>query len=94
MRKIWRGRNACDILEEMRKMDKTKNYSAMIGCVEELQIVCQRMEDALSTQKDFRELDEKRIEANKIIKKYRKEMNKHSPNFDKLEELLEELRCV
>jgi len=40
-------RTACDVLEQMRKMDQTKNYSGLLAAIEELQEYYNLMEAGL-----------------------------------------------
>ena len=46
-------RTWCDILEEMRNLYKTRNFSSFLGLIEELQIHGNRMEAALYDKKDL-----------------------------------------
>lgn len=41
------NRYICEVLEEMRKADETKNYSYLLGLIEEAQSLANRMEAAL-----------------------------------------------
>lgn len=41
------SRYACAILEDMRKMQESSNYSGLKASIEELQTYCTRMEDGL-----------------------------------------------
>ena len=56
----------CDVLEEMRIADKTKNYSYMNGLIEETQTMANRMEDALYNHKDYNQLHDQVKELKKI----------------------------
>jgi len=55
----WFGRNRllCDVLDDMRLCDKSRNYSALKGLIEEAQIYGNRMEQALQSQKDILKLE-------------------------------------
>lgn len=55
---FWFERTACDVLEEMRKMDKAKNYASLYGLIEELQSMCNRMEAHLEASKAYGDLCE------------------------------------
>lgn len=92
MRKIHSPRYACMLLDQLRSMHKTHNYSSMLPVVEELQVMYSNMEDALSIQKDFVRLDKDRKRLNKLIKKYEKEIGEKKPDMDKISEILEEMR--
>ena len=54
--KMYISRTVCDVLHEIRKCDETKNYSYLLGLVEEIQTMANRMEAKLSTIKDYEEL--------------------------------------
>ena len=77
---MWRRENMywgvnrtwCEVLEEMRKADKTRNYSYLQGLIEELQTYGNRMESGLSDMKDLREGQEKRNELKKEIRELEK----------------------
>jgi len=45
-------RYLCDVLEEMRKLHKTRNYAPLLGMIEEIQTLANRMEAALGEKKD------------------------------------------
>lgn len=94
MYKIWRNRNACDVLKEMRAMNETRNYSGLASAIEELQVIYQRMEDALSFQKDRREIEEARQAANKLVVEYNKEVKKKKPDMVKVKKILDDLKGV
>ena len=54
------SRTACEVLEEIRKLDETKNYSYLLGLIEELQSMCNRMEAGLSRKRNkINDLNEK-----------------------------------
>ena len=50
------NRTLCDVLEEMRKCDKTRNYAPMSALIEEVQIMGNRMEAKLADRKDYYKL--------------------------------------
>jgi len=50
------NRTVCDVLEEMRKCHKTRNYSYMPGLVEEVQSLTNRMEASLWDKGDYTRL--------------------------------------
>lgn len=71
------NRTLCDVLDEMRKCDKTKNYAPMLSLIEEAQVFGNRMESALSDVKDIKELYKKRKKLKEEVKKLeeQKEVN-------------------
>ena len=78
-------RYLCDVLEDMRKADKTKNYSYTAGLIEEAQILATAMEEAL-------ELKQSRLELTKKMKKYRRIAKKLNKYIEELDELNEEFK--
>jgi len=50
------NRTLCNVLEDMRNADKTKNYSYLVGLIEELQVLANRMEAALGDKRDYNEI--------------------------------------
>lgn len=46
-------RYLCDVLDEMRKCYKTRNFSHLCGLIEESQTLANRMEAALGERKDY-----------------------------------------
>lgn len=64
----WPNRTVCDVLAEMRKCYETRNFSYLLGLIEELQSLGNRMESALSDKNDVREWTEKRYDLKKEIK--------------------------
>lgn len=62
------NRYLCDTLEDMRKCWETRNFSPMIGLIEEAQILASRMESALGDNKDLMKLNE---ECSKMRKKFK-----------------------
>lgn len=61
-------RTLCDILEEMRKCYKTRNFSYIMGLIEEGQSAGQRMEAALWDQHGVTGLREERKKLKQEIK--------------------------
>lgn len=47
------NRYLCTVLEEMRTCHKTRNFSYLIGLIEEAQVLAERMESALSDKKEL-----------------------------------------
>lgn len=51
-------RIACDVIEEMRICFKTLNFAALSGLIEEIQVICNRMEAALERKKEINRAEE------------------------------------
>jgi len=43
------NRTMCEVLDEMRKCNELRNYSALLGLIEEVQIMGNRMESPLGS---------------------------------------------
>lgn len=73
----WYGNNRhlCDALDDMRKCTESLNFSAIKGLIEEVQIMGNRMEAALSNQKDLNNISKDLSEARKAYRKLQKEYN-------------------
>ena len=67
-------RYICDVLYEMRACTKTLNFSYLIGMIEELQTLANRMEERLYEMKDFEYLHEEIRALKKKKKKLEKEV--------------------
>ena len=70
---LYPSRTICAILENMRSMHKTHNYSQLAACIEELQYAADRMEAALSDVGDIRRIQEKLLELKTEYRKLKKE---------------------
>lgn len=82
----WFGHNRtlCDVLSDMRKLDKTKNYAALCGLIEEAQMMGNRMEAALADQKDLQNLSKKQSAGRKSFKKLEEEFKELSEKVSEL----------
>ena len=69
-------RYVCDVLDEMRKCHKTRNYGSLPGFIEEVQTLVNRMEAALGEQKDYQRWHDKVKEEKAEYKKLLDETNK------------------
>ena len=78
------NRTVCGALDDMRKLNETRNYSGLLGLIEEVQIMANRMETGLYDKND--------IEAgHKEKNKLKKEIKKLENEIEKLEEKKEKL---
>lgn len=78
MRFAYLNRTLCDVLDEMRKADETKNYSYLTGLIEEAQSMGNRMEDKLETIRDHERLKKK-------LKDKLKKLNEIESKIEELE---------
>lgn len=76
------NRTICDVLEAVRNCHKTRNYSYLMGLVEEAQNMANRMEAALWDQDDLESAkkETKLLKAQiKKLKDKKKELEKDMP---------------
>ena len=57
---MYPNRVMCDVLEEMRNCFKTYNFSPILGLIEEVQSMANRMESGLSDVHDITELHDRK----------------------------------
>ena len=67
------NRYLCDVLDEMRTCFKTRNFSFLLGLIEEAQTLGERMEAALGDKKDYNHWYKKKKEEQVEFNKLRKE---------------------
>ena len=68
------NRMMCDVLEEMRVCVKTVNFSYLLGLIEELQTLGNRMEAKLFDIKDFERLHDDIKDLKKKKKKLKEDV--------------------
>lgn len=76
---FYPNRTVCSVLDEMRAMHKTHNYAGLLGLIEEVQTMVNRMEAALHDKGDIRD-------AHKHIKELKKEIKELETKKEKLNE--------
>lgn len=78
---MYLNRTMCDVLEEMRKCNKTRNYAQLLGLVEEAQSMANRMEARLMDIKDIDRLEKRWLKckekdkALKLLTEYKEGRN-------------------
>ena len=70
------NRYLCDVLEEMRKCFKTRNFSHLLGLIEESQTLANRMEASLGCRRDYNSWHDKAKEEKKELRRLLNETNK------------------
>ena len=72
---MYLNRTICDVFSEMRSCNETKNYSYLLGLIEEAQSMANKMESKIDLINDFealkdkyKELEEQKNELKKEIK--------------------------
>ena len=55
---MYLNRTICTVFEEMRSCNETKNYSYLLGLIEEAQSMANKMESKIDSIKQFEELKE------------------------------------
>jgi hypothetical protein len=66
-------RTMCDIIEDMRTMHKTRNFSYLMGLLEELQYRANRIENAFDIKDQVERYEKLRIKYKKEIAELKKE---------------------
>lgn len=79
---LYLNRTLCDILDEMRKLDATKNYAPLLGLIEEAQSAGNRMEAKLNDIKDLAEIRQKAKELEKKVEKKKLELKQLTGGTD------------
>ncbi len=77
------NRTVCDILDDMRKAYEVRNFSYLLGLIEELQHYANRMEAGLQDKKDLVDLAKERSELKKKVFELREEAAKQRLLKDK-----------
>lgn len=68
------NRYVCSVLDDMRKLDETRNYSLLGSLIEEIQVMVNRMEAALEDQRDIKAMNEHRSKLKAEIRRLEKRM--------------------
>lgn len=79
------NRTICSVLESMRKSYETRNFSGLLGLIEEAQDLANRMESALEDQRDIKDLRDKRSELKKEYRELKDQVKKLKIEKAKLE---------
>jgi len=66
---VYVNRTICEVLDEMRKCNETRNYAYLLALIEEIQYMANRMEAGLQDIKDIRYLEAKKSELKQELKK-------------------------
>ena len=56
---MYLNRTICTVFEEMRICNETKNYSYLLGLIEEAQSMANKMESKIDSIKNFEDLKDK-----------------------------------
>lgn len=62
------NRSLCSVLEAMRDCHKTRNFSYLLGLIEEAQYLASRMEAGLGDKRDVKYWADRKIEMKKEIR--------------------------
>lgn len=81
---FWYKRTLCDVLEEMRILNKKRNYSYLDSLIEEAQMMGNRMESGLDGVKNLATLEEKVRALKKEKKALEKELESLKERKNKL----------
>ena len=73
---MYLNRTMCEVLHEMRECTKTRNYSYLLGLIEEAQSMANRMEAKLGQVKDIEKVDKRWTELKDKMAELRAEEKK------------------
>jgi hypothetical protein len=76
------NRHACDVLQVLRTMHETHNYSGLMAAVEELQAMFNSMESALRYRSDIQEWHREAREIADTVDKMQEEAHKMGVELD------------
>jgi len=80
------NRYLCDVIDEMRTANKSRNYSYLEGLIEEVQVMGNRMESALEENRSVRQaherLEDLKKEYNELIVQYNNLVDKFPKESD------------
>lgn len=71
---MYPNRHMCEVLDEMRSCYKTRNFAPILGLIEEIQSMGNRMEAGLEDIKDVKRMQEERSELYDEIKELNREI--------------------
>lgn len=77
------NRTLCSVLEEMRQAHKTRNYSYLLGLIEEAQSMGNRMEAALADKGDLRHYQKQLKQVKKELEIEREKLENIKLNKEK-----------
>ena len=69
-------RTICEVLEEMRVCNKTRNYGPLEAAIEEAQLMANRMENAIQKANGIKEIDASYRKAKKQLKEINEKIEK------------------
>ena len=82
---MYLNRTICGVFEEMRSCNETKNYSYLLGLIEEAQSMANKMESKIDSIKQFDELKEQCKNLAERKNDLKKDIKKSGGNVDRWE---------
>jgi len=82
---MYLNRTICGVFEEMRSCNETKNYSYLLGLIEEAQSMANKMESKIDLIKDFEEMKDKYKELVERKNDLKKDIKKSGGKVDNWE---------
>ena len=73
-RYYWKNRTLCDVLRDMRRCNRNRNYAPLKSLINEVQIMGNRMEAGLIDIADLSKLAEAQSEARKELRALNKKV--------------------
>jgi hypothetical protein len=82
---MYLHRTMCDVLEEMRTMNKTRNFAGLHGLIEEAQTMGNRMETKISQIDDIENFDNNYNRRKRALSDHNKAIRKLNDEIEELE---------
>ena len=82
---MYLNRTICGVFEEMRSCNETRNYSYLLGLIEEAQSMANKMESKIDLIKDFEEMKDKYKELVERKNDLKKDIKKSGGKVDNWE---------
>ena len=86
MSHYYRHRVMCDVLEEMRVCCKTLNFGHLLGLIEEVQSLGNRMEAGLEQKGDIESIDKEWTKKKKELKDLDRSLLRKQEKIEELKE--------
>lgn len=87
---FWLNRTLCDVLEDMRRCYKTRNFSPILALIEEAQIMGNSMEAAIGDKDNRKELKEQYSVMRKKYKRLKRKLKVLEAKIEEAEAELED----
>ena len=83
---MFLSRTMCDVLEEMRKTYESRNFAGLLGLIEEVQTMGNRMEAAIDNKNNYESYRKQAKKAEEELEELRDEIDKLKKEAKKIKE--------